>query len=214
MNEDDIIYREKTADVFHTNSVQELPENKYEADNPAFRKGNILVSQRNNSIVFIIDKATGDIVGGVRRKTLGQHDVKMIPNWLPGAGNILFFDNGWSYVVKQYRYYSRVIEMNPVDKSLVWVYDGNLSKKSLSSFFSPYRSGEQRLPNGNTLICESAWGRIFEVTPDGEIVWEYVNPDFSRFSQFDYDNAIYRAYRVDYSWINGGLPDPSGPFVW
>ncbi len=64
LNEDErnIIYREKTADVFHTNSVQELPENKYEADNPAFRKGNILVSQRNNSIVFIIDKATGDIV--------------------------------------------------------------------------------------------------------------------------------------------------------
>ena len=30
--------------------------------------------------------------------------------------------------------------------------------------------------NGNTFINEGARGRFFEVTPDGKIVWEYLNP--------------------------------------
>jgi len=38
----------------------------------------------------------------------------------------------------------------------------------------------QRLPNGNTLITESSFGRFFEVTKQGEIVWEYVNPFFGK----------------------------------
>ena len=38
----------------------------------------------------------------------------------------------------------------------------------------------QRLPHGNTLVCESSFGRFFEVTPAGAIVWEYVNPFFGR----------------------------------
>ena len=45
-----------------------------------------------------------------------------------------------------------------------------------STFFATIISGMQRLPNGNTLIDEGTEGRFFEVTPDGRIVWEYVNP--------------------------------------
>ncbi len=45
-------------------------------------------------------------------------------------------------------------------------------------FYSPRISNAQRLPNGNTLICEGDFGRLFEVTRDGELVWEYVNPYF------------------------------------
>jgi hypothetical protein len=33
-----------------------------------------------------------------------------------------------------------------------------------------------RLPNGNTLATESDRGRAIEVTPDGDTVWEYLNP--------------------------------------
>lgn len=56
----------------------------------------------------------------------------------------------------------------------------------------------RRLPNGNTLVCESVNGRIFEVHHDSmDIVWDYINPDFS--SPFplcrDPANAIFRAYR-------------------
>jgi MYXO-CTERM domain-containing protein len=34
----------------------------------------------------------------------------------------------------------------------------------------------QRLPNGNTLIAEGAYGEISEVTEAGDLVWYYVNP--------------------------------------
>ena len=43
-------------------------------------------------------------------------------------------------------------------------------------FFSPFRSGNQRLPNGNTLICECDAGHLFEVTSDKEVVWDYWSP--------------------------------------
>ena len=46
----------------------------------------------------------------------------------------------------------------------------------MSRFFSQICSGMQRLPNGNTLICETTSARVFEVTPDREIVWEYIDP--------------------------------------
>jgi Ca2+-binding RTX toxin-like protein len=54
----------------------------------------------------------------------------------------------------------------------VWTY----SEGPDGSFFSPIVSSVQRLPNGNTLIGEGGTGRAFEVTPAGDIVWEYVNP--------------------------------------
>ena len=65
-------------------------------------------------------------------------------------------------------------------KELVWVYNDNLR------FHSTYTSNAQRLPNGNTLICESAAKRVFEVTPGGETVWEYVGCG-SRSYRYSYD---------------------------
>ncbi len=44
------------------------------------------------------------------------------------------------------------------------------------SFWSSFISGAHRMNNGNTFINEGARGRFFEVTPDGKIVWEYLNP--------------------------------------
>ena len=52
----------------------------------------------------------------------------------------------------------------------------------------------QRLPNGNTLICEGDFGRLFEVTAGGELVWEYVNPYFGRLPKAK-NNRVFRAYR-------------------
>jgi hypothetical protein len=58
-------------------------------------------------------------------------------------------------------------------------------------------SSAQRLPNGNTLITEGADGRIFELTPEHEIVWEYMSPYAFRGREA---RQIYRAYRVPYEW--------------
>ena len=67
-----------------------------------------------------------------------------------------------------------------------------------SKFYSIMVSSAQRLPNGNTLITEGAHGRLFEVTPDHETVWEYMSPVFHRKHGH---SLVYRAYRVPYEWV-------------
>lgn len=64
-------------------------------------------------------------------------------------------------------------------------------------FYSPYISSAQRLPNGNTLITEGSNGRLFEVTPEHELVWEYISP----FTDSRNTNMVYRSYRVPYAWV-------------
>ena len=136
---------------------------------------------------------------------IGQHHAHLIPKGLPGAGNLLVFDNGGasgygpasSVALNGSNIYarpsSRVLEINPVTLKLVWSY------QAPGQFFSTNISGAQRLPNGNTLITEGADGRVFEVSTDGKIVWEYVNPLFT--GPRGASNAVYRAYRVPYGWI-------------
>jgi hypothetical protein len=84
---------------------------------------------------------------------------------MPGAGHILVFDNG-----RYERSYSRVIELDPTTNEIVW--------SSPSDWHSWHVSGAQRLSNGNTFICDGPAGRLFEITPEGDTVWEYVNPFF------------------------------------
>ena len=68
----------------------------------------------------------------------------------------------------------------------------------------------QRLPNGNTFICEGAWGRFFEVTPDKEVVWEFTNPFYSWRTEFQWTNQVFRAYRYgpDHAALKGKNLDP------
>ncbi len=55
---------------------------------------------------------------------------------------------------------------------LVWTYRA----ADPPSFFASFISGAERLACGNTLICSGVDGRAFEVTPEGEIVWEFLHP--------------------------------------
>ena len=161
-------------DWTHINTVRELPENKwYDAGDERFRPGNVMISPRQLDTVYIIDRETKDIVwdysgeyfGGLS----GQHEPYMIEKGLPGEGNVLIFDNGASpWKDLGHAGASYVLEVNPARKELEWVYDKWLK------FHSTYTSSAQRLPNGNTLICEAAARRVFEVTPECETVWEYV----------------------------------------
>jgi hypothetical protein len=88
--------------------------------------------------------------------------------------------------------FSRVIEVELATKQIVWKYQEGRE----SEFFSARRSNAQRLPNGNTLICESDFGRLFEVTAQGELVWEYVNPFFND-GPNGLNNRVFRAYRYN-----------------
>jgi len=114
----------------------------------------------------------------------GQHAPRLLPN-----GNVLLFDNG-SHRLDNTFPFSRVLEINPATKEIVWKYQ----EKRVSDFFSPRLSNAQRLPNGNTLINEGHFGRFFEVTPEGSTVWEYINPYFGGLQGVP-TNAVQRAYR-------------------
>jgi len=157
-------------DVFHANSIQVLPPNRL-SDNPIFKPGNLLISLRNVNRAIIVDKVSGDIVWTLKLATVNQHHIRMIPEGLPGAGNILLFDNGGrSFYTSAKRVMSRILEIDPISHQSVWSYQEPTSSRK-DRLFSEKMSSAQRLPNGNTLILNSVNSRIFEVDSDGVIVW-------------------------------------------
>jgi outer membrane protein assembly factor BamB len=202
-------------DWLHINSATYVGPNKwFDAGDQRFAPANVIISSRQAGFVAIVGR-DGRIVWRIGpdflaskelttiRQIIGQHHPHLIPKGLPGAGNLMVFDNGGASgygaptavspdgsAIYQ-RAGSRVLEINPTTLELVWSYTG-------PRFFSTNISGAQRLPNGNTLITEGAPGRLLEVTADRRVVWEYIYPVFSGPNQA---NAVYRGYRVPYDWI-------------
>ncbi len=67
---------------------------------------------------------------------------------------------------------------------------------------------QQRLRNGNTFICESTSGRLFEVTDKGEVVWEYVMPSFPGSDEEHGGGTRPQRYGYDYCPQFKTLPKP------
>jgi hypothetical protein len=119
------------------------------------------------------------------QQLFAQHDARWIPEGAPGAGHLMVFNNGMGRPDGRY---SSVVEIAPPINASggytrepgrafgpakpCWQYVA----ANKEAFFSPSISGAERLANGDTLVCSGEQGRIFEVTGDGKIVWEYVNP--------------------------------------
>lgn len=167
-------------DWTHINTVREIPQNRWaEAGDTRFIPGNIIVFPRNFWSSLVIEKTSGQIVwkyhGEYRGGLSGGHESYMIGPGLPGAGNVLIFDNG--RVHEQ----SAVLEVNPQTKKIVWKYQDG------AKFFSRVAGSAQRLANGNTLISEDTSGRVFEVNSEGKQVW----------SHQAYKHRINRAHRYD-----------------
>jgi len=186
------------GDWLHNNTISVLPKNPlYQDGDSRFKPGNLLLCSRNTNTVFIIDKSGSIVwkwgslpkmrgfwilgVGDTRNCLVGPHDPNMLDN-----GNILIYDNGGSGGYPPVvRFFTRLVEINPASGEIVWEY---VYTPSPRRFLSITTGGLQRLPNGNTLSLDSNQGRIFEVTPQGEIVWEYVK---SR-------GGSYRTQRISY----------------
>ncbi len=227
------------GDWMHLNSMSTLGPNKwYDAGDERFHPDNIIVDGRQTNIIFIISKETGKVVwklgpdysrGKAKEigQIVGQHHAHMIPKGLPGEGNIMIYDNGgWGGYgipnpaaptgsLNATRDYSRVIEIDPVKMEIVWQCRpmdlGYLQPFLADHFYSCYISSAQRLPNGNTLICEGSDGRLFEVTGNHEIVWENISPYFG--SKGITTNMVYRAYRYPYDYVPQVEPPKEVPVV-
>jgi len=161
--------------------------------------GDIVVSFRTISTIIILDRRTGAVIWKLSAPPLcGQHAPTPLAN-----GNLLIFDNG-PHRLDHPLPFSRVLEVELATKRIVWEY----RERREIDFFSPRISNAQRLPNGNTLICEGDFGRLFEVTIAGEVVWEYVNPYFAGPPSLQ-NNRIFRAYRYTTEEIASARAEPS-----
>lgn len=151
------------GDYLHTNTIDVLDEQA--AEQLSGVSGHqILLSMRELDAIGVLDLNKEVFTWALRGSWIGQHDPDLLPD-----GNMLLFDNFGHYGDGGK---SRVIEFDPHTMEIVWSYTGDAKRP----FYSNVRSAQERLPNGNTLITESDGGRLFEVTREGEIVWEYVNP--------------------------------------
>lgn len=230
------------------NSIKTLgPNHWYDAD-PAsvFAPDNILFSSRKANVVGLVDRGSGEIVWrlgpyfdappGAEHQRIntfrvprpldqisGQHNPHMIAEGLPGAGNVLLFDNqgGAGYPPAPLGIYagSRVLEIDPSTREIVWQYSAEDSGQPSWAFHSSFVSNAQRLPNHNTLITEGMRGRIFQVTSGGEIVWEYRSPyealavagepevqkiTVPGVDRFSRTRLIYRSQAVPLHWVPVG----------
>ncbi|NUP26506.1 MAG: ArsR family transcriptional regulator [Nocardia sp.] len=232
------------------NSAKSLGPNRwYDTDQgTVFHPDNILVSFRKANIVALIDKTSGAVVWKLgpyfgesscaqhQRNNAhkvpraldqisGQHNPHMIAGDLPGAGNILIFDNqgGAGYPPAALGIYagSRVLEVDPATEQIVWQYTAEDSGLPSWTFFSSFVSNAQRLPGGNTLVTEGMQGRLFQVTPAGDVVWEYHSPyegygvagepevrtpRVPGVDRLTRTPLVYRAQWVPADWVPAGTP--------
>ncbi|MCH2133642.1 MAG: aryl-sulfate sulfotransferase [Phycisphaerales bacterium] len=188
--------RRGQADWMHTNAIDYNPE-----------LDQVALSVHGFDEIWIIDHGTtteeakgakGDLLyrwgnpqawgaGSASDQVLfRQHDVRWIEPGHPGAGDLMIFNNGdprkgstivqITTPIKEDGAYGRKDGVAFGPRSLTWEFQGS----GASAFNSHNISGAERLPNGNTLICSGAEGKLLEVTSDGDVAWAYINPFISK----------------------------------
>jgi hypothetical protein len=188
------------TDVFHANSIRVF-DGSMEGVSPLYKKGNMLVALRKIDVVAIVDPdtesvvwATSGIENGLWHK---HHDPTLLAN-----GNMLVFDNRGRGRVEA----TKIIEFDPFTLDVAWVYPGAAGE----GLYSRTMGACRRLPNGNTLISESNYGRAVEVTPDKKIAWEFVSPH--RAGENDELIAtLFQVSRLDYDYVQFLGDKPASP---
>jgi len=179
-------------DYYHMNAISLVPNNTMQTLHPAFNPGNYIISFRHGSMVFIIDKVSGQILwkaifDQVEGNLEGPHSPKMLPD-----GSILIYDNG------RYRGWTRLIKLNPVNLDVLWEYKND-------DFFSYSQGFVQPLPNGNILVTESEKGHVFEINSRNQKVWEWWHPEMineTDHKAYGKRDEIYRATRYSKEFID------------
>ncbi|MFL6290386.1 MAG: arylsulfotransferase family protein [Thermoanaerobaculia bacterium] len=153
---------ESAGDIFHTNTLEVL-DGRHARLDPAFRKGNVLLSVLKLDALAVLDPEREEIVWARTGSWRRQHQPTLLDD-----GGLLLFDNRGPGGDR-----SRVIELDPRTGGVRWQFGGRPGQE----LFSKTLGSCQRLPNGNTLITESEAGRALEVTRAGRVVWEFHNPN-------------------------------------
>jgi hypothetical protein len=167
-------------DPMHANTIDVI-----DRDLGYAKEGDLLTCIRHMNRIVIIEPENGTV-----RWMWGEGILQIphMPTVLPD-GNILVFDNGYPS-----RNHSRLLTVNPRNKEIVWTYYAQPKE----SFYTLAMGGAQALPNGNILITESNKGKAFEITKQGDIVWEYYSPREDEGKR----KPIYRMTRIPKGEIN------------
>jgi len=181
------------------NSIEELPN------------GDIMSTAYNCNQVYVFDRETGDVKWRWGRDMISfPHDPTFLDN-----GNVLLLDCNRFPTLWMPPDGSRVIEVNPNTNEVEWEW----KSANPVDFHNTYMGGVQRLPNGNTLVCQGGRGNFFEIAPDGDIVWEYTNPFYCQNEivvKRGFSNAAFRAYRIgpDHPALQGKDLNPAKYNTW
>jgi len=192
-------------DPTHVNSVHEIGPNPwFAAGDQRFRPGNILLSARTLDAILVVDRRSGEIVWTFDRGLDRQHEAIMVPEGRPGEGRILVFNNGLGNRFGYRR--SSIVAVDPVQPAIPWTYRGRF-------FYSSLAGSQYSLPNGNVLVTSSHGGRVFEVTPDQEMVWQFIPPwDPMRVERYP-ANHCRRLRALDTPLERGVPPQRQWPYI-
>ena len=170
------LMRDTCFDIMHMNSLEVMSR----GIDGFCKKGDLLISLRMLDLIGVVDAEKEEFIWTWGPGELDkQHHPTLLKN-----GNVLIFDNGFD------RGFTRIIELNTFTNEIVWEY----KSKPQEAFYSGEMGSCQGLPNGNTLITESEKGHVFEVTKEGDVVWEFYNPEVKR--EEKERAAIYRMMRI------------------
>lgn len=152
------------GDTLHPNTITLIPDYLSDAS-PILKEGHILISFRNMSLLAILNPETEKITWASYGPWRFQHDPQFLND-----GTILLFDNEGH--IASLGGASRIINVDLHSLQILWQYTGDAKEK----FYSAFHGMLDPLKNGNILITESMGARLFEITPKGEIAWEYRSP--------------------------------------
>lgn len=102
--------------------------------------------------------------------------------------------------------------MDPRTDKIVREITGGPASSERASLYSSIMCGAQRLKNGNTLVIVSSTGHLFEVTPAGKVVWDFINPVTTYGTGLFPNNAVFtaRRYRPE-DFVPGDILPPPLP---
>ncbi len=128
--------------------------------------GDLLVSLRNMNMLAILDQDDGSLKWHKRGPWVRQHDPDITPD-----GIIEVFNNR-SELGGHIAQGSQILAYDPETDQTMPLHPNGPE----DAFSASIMGSHQRLPNGNRLIVDSTAGRVFEATPEGDLVWSYVLP--------------------------------------
>ncbi|MGE0813575.1 MAG: arylsulfotransferase family protein [Vicinamibacterales bacterium] len=186
------------GDMLHLNDIEELPPNI--ADRfPRMSAGDLLLSMRDLSLLMVLNPSTGQVVWRRVGRWIRQHD----PDFRPDGTITVFSNNPLPAFASPAGARRRdgplgastILDLDPVTGATNVVYGGSPD----GYFYTPIRGKHEWLSNGNLLIVEANAGRVFEVAPDGEVVWEFLNRYDDRDAAVVYQA---RRYTEDYFTVS------------